>query len=422
MVIYTVQTGDTLYSISQRFGVSPQRVITDNSLTEPKSLTPGQSLLLLTPAVSYTAVQGDTLSSIASRYGVTVPVLLQNNPNLTLNPTLHIGQQLTIHFTAGKLRRIVTNGFTFDTIDPDTLCRTLPYLTYLTIHGYGFTPEGRLIPPADQPLLSLAQEYGTVPIMLLTDLTEDGRPDPRRSAQLFHDRALQERVLLNALTTMEQKGYRGLNLSFERIPTGDSDSFLNFLGSAAEQLHNRGYLLHTDLAPRASDTQQGLLYSPHDYASIGALADSVHLLTDESPSAPSALSPLNQSRRVAEYCTSNIAPDKILLSIPGFGLDWPLPFERGASQASPIGHEYAVDLARRHSSQILTDPSTQTPSFTYTRDGLQHTAWFEDVRSIENRFSLIDELNLSGCASWNIMRPFQQSWSYIAARYSILKL
>ena len=44
MVIYTVQPGDTLYQISQRFGVSPQRAIIDNSISDPRALPPGQGL------------------------------------------------------------------------------------------------------------------------------------------------------------------------------------------------------------------------------------------------------------------------------------------------------------------------------------------------------------------------------------------
>ena len=222
MVIYTVQPGDTLYQISQRFGVSPQRAIIDNSISDPRALPPGQGLLLLTPAVTYTVRQGDTLSSIAGRYGVTVQVLLQNNPQLALLPTLHVGQEVVIHFTAGKRRRVTVNGYAYDYISTDILRRALPYLTYLTIFGYGFTPEGRLLPPDDQSLIALAREYGAVPVMLLSSITEDGNFNSQRASQLFNDRALQDRVLLNILAVMDHKGFEGIAVSFEFIDPQDS--------------------------------------------------------------------------------------------------------------------------------------------------------------------------------------------------------
>lgn len=424
MVIYTVQPGDTLYNISQRFGVSPQRVITDNAISDPRNLPSGQSLLLLTPAVTYTVGQGDTLSSIAAHYGVTVSVLLQNNPQLAISSTLQVGQELVVHFTAGKRRRVAVNGYAYDYISPDILRRALPYLTYLTIFGYGFTAEGRLIPPDDQPLIAMAREYQAAPVMLLTSITEDGNFNSQRASQLFNDRALQDRVLANLLAAMDQKGYEGLDVDFEFIPAEDSEAFLGFLENAAEKLRSRGYFLHVDLAPKTSDIQRGLLYESHDYRAIGALADSVLLMTYEwgyTYGPPMAVSPLNQVRRVVEYGTSVIDPGKILMGLPNYGYDWILPFERGITRATAIGNEYAVDIARRQGSAIQFDPTAQSPYFTYSRDGLEHIVWYEDVRSIEQKYDLMDEFSLVGGGYWNLMRPFQQNWSFVAARYNIVK-
>ena len=46
--------------------------------------------------------------------------------------------------------------------------------------------------------------------------------------------------------------------------------------------------------------------------------------------------------------------------------------------------------------------------------------WFEDVRSIEQKYNLMDEFGLAGGGYWNLMRPFQQNWSFVAARYNII--
>lgn len=95
--IYTVQRGDTLYGIANRYGVSVADIIDLNNLTTTV-LTVGQQLLIPNQAIdtttTYTVRTGDTLYSIANRYGVTVAEIISaNNLNST---TLQIGQVLTI--------------------------------------------------------------------------------------------------------------------------------------------------------------------------------------------------------------------------------------------------------------------------------------------------------------------------------------
>ncbi len=425
MVIYTVQPGDSLYSIAQRFRVSPQRVILDNGLSEPQSLAVGQSLLLLSPALTYTARQGDTLPAIADHFGVTPEILLQNNPRLSLSAPLRVGQDIVIHFTAAKRRRIALNGYASSSVDRNLLGRTLPYLTYLTVFGYGFTLEGRLIPPDDLPLLELARQHQTLPVMLLSSVTEDGGFNSYRTEQLLQNPDLQRRVLANVLAVMDQKGYAGLDLDFEFIPQGNFQAYLQLIETAAEQLHAKGYFLHVDLAPKTSSSQKGLLYDAHDYAAIGAVADRVLLMTYEwgyTYGPPMAVAPLDQVRQVAEYAVSQISPEKILLGLPNYGYDWILPFERGITRATAIGNEYAVEIARRQGAAILFNETAQAPWFDYTREGLEHVVWFEDVRSIEKKYDLMDELSLLGGGYWNLVRPFQQNWSFAAARYNLQKL
>jgi LysM repeat protein len=43
---YTVQSGDTLFRIAQRFGVTVQAIVTANNLSNPDSLSVGQQLVI----------------------------------------------------------------------------------------------------------------------------------------------------------------------------------------------------------------------------------------------------------------------------------------------------------------------------------------------------------------------------------------
>ncbi len=94
---YTVQQGDSLWLIANRFGVNVQDLIQANNLANIE-LQIGDQLIIpssLSPTTStYTVQNGDSLWSIAKRYNTTVDRIKEAN-NLSTN-LLQIGQQLKI--------------------------------------------------------------------------------------------------------------------------------------------------------------------------------------------------------------------------------------------------------------------------------------------------------------------------------------
>lgn len=112
---YTVKSGDTLYSIANRFGTTVSKLKSLNNLTS-NSLSIGQVLKISTTeeppnqsteAITYTVKSGDTLYSIANRYGLTINDI-KNQNGLTSN-LLSIGQVLQIPSTTGTT---TTNTYT----------------------------------------------------------------------------------------------------------------------------------------------------------------------------------------------------------------------------------------------------------------------------------------------------------------------
>ena len=104
--VYVVISGDSLYSIAQKFGVTVQEIIDTNNLGNNTSLSIGQELIIpdkqeetLPPIEeeipnTYTVQSGDSLYSIARRFNTTVDILKSLN-NLTSN-TLSIGKVLLL--------------------------------------------------------------------------------------------------------------------------------------------------------------------------------------------------------------------------------------------------------------------------------------------------------------------------------------
>ena len=95
---YTVQSGDTLSGIAARYGTSWQQLASDNGISDPNVIYPGQVLAIngsAPAAQTYTVKSGDTLSGIASAYGTSWQRLADIN-GIGNPDVIYPGQVLTI--------------------------------------------------------------------------------------------------------------------------------------------------------------------------------------------------------------------------------------------------------------------------------------------------------------------------------------
>ncbi|MBR5252827.1 MAG: LysM peptidoglycan-binding domain-containing protein, partial [Clostridia bacterium] len=394
-------------------------------------LVVGQDLVILFPTVTHTVRGGETLERIASMYGVSLLDMYRNNPILGGLPSIYPGQVLNISYETPPLGEISSNGYAYPTIDQAVLRRTLPYLTYLSVFSYGIRDDGSLIPPEgdEAGVLALAREYGTVPLLVLTSLTERGTFSSKLAAEVLANEELETAVINSVVSTVAQKGYGGVDVDFEYIPGEYKEAYAAFVDRLSHALGEE-YKVFVSLAPKYSADQQGLLYAGHDYGLLGAAADNALLMTYEwgyTYGPPLPVSPINEVRRVIDYAVTEIPREKIFVGIPNYGYDWPLPYVRGESKANSLGNVEAVQLALDRGVSIEYDQTAQAPFFTYYDrpetydDAIEHIVWFGDARSSEAMLRLVSEYGLDGTGVWNIMKYFPSLWSVMNSLYSIRK-
>ena len=101
---YTIKRGDTLYGISNQFGVSVSDLASINNININTPLQIGKTLIIPTNTginpsnyITYTVKKGDSLYSIAKKYNITPDTIIKDN-SLQSN-TLSIGQNLKIRTT-----------------------------------------------------------------------------------------------------------------------------------------------------------------------------------------------------------------------------------------------------------------------------------------------------------------------------------
>ena len=325
----------------------------------------------------YTVQPGDTVDTIAAAYGIAANTIIYNN-QLSYPYRLAVGQALLL--SAGESpqeRRIVhTGGYAY------------PFIRRFTLTPFG----------------------------------EDGMFNNTLISIVVNDAQIQQTLINNLVETVNQKGFEGVDIDFEYILAEDRTAFAEFVANVHTAINNIGYPVSVALAPKTSDEQAGLLYGGKDYRLLGEAADYVLLMTYEwgyTFGPPRAVAPINEVRKVVEYALTRIPAEKINLGIPNYGYDWPLPYERGVTKARTISNTEAIEIAIANNAVIQFDETAMSPYFTYVEDGISHEVWFEDARSLREKFSLIEQYNLRGPVYWQLMNLFRANWLLLADTFYI---
>ena len=232
MEIYIVRPGDSLWSIASRYGTSARQLANLNQLNDPSRIVP--KLAILVPSA-----------------------------NETYRPAIEV------------------NGYAYPNISQSVLQETLPYLSYLCPFSYHMTAAGELIPIPDSAMVEAARANSVAPLLTITNLGENGGFSGDIAHAVFTDQQVQDRIFENMLAVLRQKPYYGVNFNIEYVYPYDRDSYSQFLRRASETLHAMGYSVSTAIAPKESDSQEGVLYTAHDYEAHGRYADRVIIMTYE---------------------------------------------------------------------------------------------------------------------------------------------
>ena len=84
---YTIETGDSLYKIAKKYNINPTLLASLNGLNMEDYIYPNQTILLPKNGLTvYLTKQGDTISDIIENLNTTLNELIEENPNIYLAP------------------------------------------------------------------------------------------------------------------------------------------------------------------------------------------------------------------------------------------------------------------------------------------------------------------------------------------------
>jgi len=425
--IHVVRQGDSLWNLSNIYGVSIDRIVEVNGLSDIPYLIVGSSLVIPSTERAYRVQPGDSLWLISNRFNV--PVERIAGLNGIVNPEIiYPGMILRIPELSKNYGFIEVNGYIEPSVserETAIINETGEYLTFVSPFSYQVNEDGSLTSLNDANILNVSRQYDIAPLMVITNFRA-GNFDAGLVDTILKSETIQQNLIENIIGIMRQKGYYGLNIDFERIPPEDRQLYNSFLRRVVNELRPLNYPVSTALAPKPEDYQTGAWHGAHDYKAHGEIVDFVVIMTYEwgwSGGPPFAVAPLNLVRDVIEYAVSVIPPEKILMGMPLYGYDWPLPYMPGGGWARRVSPARAIQLAAQYGAIIQYDPISESPFFNY-RDtqGIDHVVWFEDVRSVKAKLLLVNRYGLRGVSYWVLGLPFPQNWYILNDMFNIVKV
>lgn len=501
---YTVIAGDSLFRIAQRFGTTVETLQQANKLSGT-SLNIGQVLYI--PPVpgrvfQYTVQPGDSLYSLARLFSTTIPALVELNQ--IQGNTIYAGQRILIPFYTEVIVNVAQAnirtgpGTNFSSAAIMVRGARLPVIGYrngwfqvgLFNGTAGWISENIVTLDAHdssrpvQPIIgfyTLAEGPGlpgsyasfTENVQSLSELClfmfQISRNDPTQIDKFFQFTDQDVRVLVaiahrnnikilatvhnllyrpggtdlaknlvrqlvsspqnrrafarNLVALVERYGLDGVNIDIEDAFTEDSANLAQLYVDIADAFRAGGYFLSASVPSRVSDEPFNPFSDPFDYAIIGRAVDEfIVMLYNEygwpgSPPGPPVSIPW--FRRVIAYTKTKMPWYKIAAAVSVFGFDFNLATQR----SSYASFERAMQLANQYDSTIQFDMRQQTPWFAYTdAQGQQHQVWFENDDSIRVKIRTAWDMGINGVALWRLGMEDPDMWTMIENEVVVKKI
>ena len=428
MTIHVVQQGETINSIADYYQVPVNRIISENGLENLSSIVPGEAIVITFPETTYIVQDGDTLLGIASNNGISIMQLLRNNPYLSDREYIYPGETLVVSY-GEKIGVITTNGFTNLFIDRSILRKTLPFLTYLSIFGYRIMEDGEINEIEDTEVIQIAKNYGVAPLMTLSTLSTLGEENVEAAYNILNNEEIMDRLIDNAIIILKNKGYYGLNVTYQLLNNSTLSSYETFNTKAYNRLKAEGLGYFITISPNTIFSADKITFEEVDYSNILQESDGATILNYSWGTYLGPPAPIASAQNISaflDYLLPQALPSKLTIGMPLLGYDWELPYNIGLSRALSLSLDAVSVLVRDVGSIIQFDEPSQTPFFTYSitigRIVREHVIWFVDGRSFEAIMNIITARGLAGSGLWNIMRYVPQLWLVINNQYDIERI
>ncbi|MGG1389083.1 glycosyl hydrolase family 18 protein [Brevibacillus brevis] len=204
----------------------------------------------------------------------------------------------------------------------------------------------------------------------------------------------------------------GINVDFEGFSPADRNNFTLFIQELATALHAKGAVLSVDIPP------DGLAdwSAPFDFAKLAKHADYLVVMAyDEhwagGPKAGS-VSSLPWLKKVITNLLDDVPTQKLIVGMPLYTRDWHQ--SKGALKSTDLSIPQSYQLLSQYRAKTVWDDKIGQYRSTYQKQGVSHTIWLEESRSMGLKVQASLQWNIGGLAYWYVGSESTDMWTAIA--------
>ncbi|WP_342431762.1 glycosyl hydrolase family 18 protein [Neobacillus sp. FSL H8-0543] len=421
MAVHVVRSGESMWAISNLYGVPVQTIVTYNGLPSAGNIVPGLALYIpdnLPVVRTYQIKAGDQIWHLAQKFNTDLASILTANPGVNPN-LLFIGQIINIPTTVKM--EIATLGFIVPSSESTVIAildQLASQLTYLAVVAYSFTNEGYAYNEIeDLVIVRRSLELNITPLLMIRNFTGVDF-SPELVGNVLGNPTYRHNLVVSIVNLIKQRGFGGVSIDFEFIPPPQRQNFVLFLADLKKALGE--LILHVNVHAKTKDIPTNRIIGAYDYAAIGAVADIVAVMTIDygyPGGPPDPVSPAWWIEQVIQYSITQINPRKLQIAMPLYGYDKVV----GTNTTHALSVLAAQNLALSTGSPIQFDETAKSPWYRYWVNNVEHVVWFDDIRSFIEKYRLLDRYQLSGTTFWQISLPAPQNWAYLSRNITIVK-
>jgi spore germination protein YaaH len=213
---------------------------------------------------------------------------------------------------------------------------------------------------------------------------------------------------------IKKYGLDGVNIDFEMVPAGDRDNLSAFMKELYGRLKPQGYIVSIDVFPKTDENND--VSVAYDYGQLSLYADRIVIMAYDNHgvwSGPGPIADIGWAERNLQYALRFIPKNKLYLGVAGYGYDW------SSKGVESLEYKPIMDLVNRFGSTVQWDDASKSPHFAYTGpDGVSHTVWFENSRSVGYKLDLVKKYDIAGAALWKLGEEDPAYWQTVKDKFA----